>query len=465
MVTFTARRGTAELVVPARRTPHGCKPLSDVDDQWEHRYYESMVLFFRTADCINFGRRRSDEPAKEIKRAVAEALVHYYPVAGRLQETTPGGKLVVDCTGDGILFVEANADVRLEELGQRPLAPPYPGLEELLCDVAGETAVNVIGRPLLYVQVTRLKCGGFALGFCMCRNIVDDTGMMQFIKAVADLAHGKDFPDPLPVWDREILTAQVPARITYMYPAHEPFMDLSDGATADDMMLCTPPESMVARYFLFGADEIASLRQGSQFRQRSTAFVLLAALMWRCRTAALGYRPDQRVRARLVLDARRHNGSGIPGGYYGNAVVCPIMEAGVEELCGHPLADTVALVQAAMASFDVAARHERMESMLRMMAALRGKPPLTMERVYVVSDLTHLGVDQLIPGCQGTWWFGGRRSVSHCVRASRGDDACGEEAIVVSMWLPRDIMDRFAEEVSASFNMGTQRKTLTPSCL
>ncbi|KAL6653170.1 hypothetical protein ACP70R_012097 [Stipagrostis hirtigluma subsp. patula] len=463
MVTIMARRGMPELVVPARRTPHGCKPLSDVDDQWEHRYYQSMILFFR-ADRINFGCRQPDDrPANAIKRAVAEALVHYYPVAGRLRETTPGGKLVVDCTGDGVLFVEADADGQLEDLGH----PPYPGVEELLFDVAGETAMNVIGRPLLYVQVTRLKCGGFAMGFCMCRNIVDDAGMMQFIKAVADLADGKSVPDPLPVWDREILTAQVPARITYMYPAHEPFMDPSDGATAGDMMLCTPPESMVARYFLFGPDEIASLQHHlpGDLRQRSTIFVLLAALMWRCRTVALGYRADQRVRARLVLDARRHSGNGIPGGYYGNAVVCPIVEASVEELCGNPLADTVALLQAAVASFDVVARHERMESMLRMMAALRGKPPLTMERVYVVSDLTHLAVDQLIAGCQGTWWFGGRRSLSHCVRASHGGDASGEESIMVSIWLPRAVMDRFAEEVSAWFKMETQQKTLTRSCL
>jgi len=48
------------------------------------------------------------------------------------------------------VFVEADADVRLEELG-KPLLPPYPCVEELLCD-AGETRA-VIGKPLVLMQV------------------------------------------------------------------------------------------------------------------------------------------------------------------------------------------------------------------------------------------------------------------------------------------------------------------------
>ena len=92
--------------------------------------------------------------AKAIKAAVAGALVYYYPMAGRLRKLPGGNKLVVDCTGEGVVFVEAYADVRLEDLGQ-PLLPPYPCVEEFMGD-AGDIR-DVVDKPLLYLQVMLLK--------------------------------------------------------------------------------------------------------------------------------------------------------------------------------------------------------------------------------------------------------------------------------------------------------------------
>jgi hypothetical protein len=146
MVSFKARRSEPQLVPPARPTPRETKMLSDIDDQHLLRYYETVVGFFRTCP----GRTDSPGDLKgAIKAALAEALVYYYPVAGRLREEA-GGKLVVDCTAEGVVFVEADADVRLHEFGE-PLLPPYPCLDELLCDPGDIKAV--IGRPLLFMQV------------------------------------------------------------------------------------------------------------------------------------------------------------------------------------------------------------------------------------------------------------------------------------------------------------------------
>ena len=147
MVSFKARRSEPQLVSPARPTPRETKPLSDIDDQHPLRYYETVVGFFR-----NCPGRTDDRPADlkgTFKAALAEALVYYYPVAGRLREEA-GGKLVVDCTAEGVVFVDADADVRLQDFGE-PLLPPYPCLDQLLCDPGDVKAV--IGRPLLFMQV------------------------------------------------------------------------------------------------------------------------------------------------------------------------------------------------------------------------------------------------------------------------------------------------------------------------
>lgn len=86
---------------------------------------------------------------KIIREAIARTLVFYYPFAGRLKEG-PGRKLYVDCTDEGVLFIEADADVTLEQFG-KALQPPFPLLEELLFDVPGSG--GVLNSPLLLTQV------------------------------------------------------------------------------------------------------------------------------------------------------------------------------------------------------------------------------------------------------------------------------------------------------------------------
>ncbi|CAO2146289.1 unnamed protein product [Urochloa humidicola] len=157
MATLTALRCKPELVMPARQTPHEYKPLSDIDDQRGIRFYPAGVEFFRARlfagsagdDVVN------NDPVSTIRAALAEALVSYYPLAGRLVELpgVTGGKLLVDCTAEGVVFVEADADVRLEELGDQPLIMPYPCVEQLLCCDVGEPQDGVVGKPLLFFQV------------------------------------------------------------------------------------------------------------------------------------------------------------------------------------------------------------------------------------------------------------------------------------------------------------------------
>jgi hypothetical protein len=49
-----------------------------------------------------------------------------------------------------VLFIEADADVRLEHFGDA-LQPPFPGLDGLIFDVPGSS--EVLGAPLLLFQV------------------------------------------------------------------------------------------------------------------------------------------------------------------------------------------------------------------------------------------------------------------------------------------------------------------------
>lgn len=141
---FTVRRCPAVLVAPAVPTPHELKQLSDIDGSDRMRFHISAILFYLRNESMS-----GVDPAVVIRDAIAKALVHYYPVAGRLKELE-GGKLAVDCTGEGVLFIEADTDVHLEQFGDN-LLPPFPCIEELDFHVSSFCAI--LDSPLLVFQV------------------------------------------------------------------------------------------------------------------------------------------------------------------------------------------------------------------------------------------------------------------------------------------------------------------------
>lgn len=145
---FIVRRLPAVLVAPAASTPRELKRLSDIDDLDNLRLHVPIIQFYRRNESMN-----GVDPAVVIRDAIGKALVHYHPLAGRLKELDER-KLAVDCTGEGVLFVEADADVRLDQFGD-VLLPPFPCIEELISDVPGSSAI--LNSPLLLFQVFSLR--------------------------------------------------------------------------------------------------------------------------------------------------------------------------------------------------------------------------------------------------------------------------------------------------------------------
>lgn len=152
-LSFSVRRREPELVAPAAATPYEVKPLSDIDDQEGLRFQIPSIQFYRNRGGMHSPGRN---PAAVIREALARALVFYYPLAGRAREGD-GRKLSVECNGEGVMFLEAEADVTLRELagGEEEeaalLQPPFPYLEQVLFDVPGSG--GLLNCPLLLFQV------------------------------------------------------------------------------------------------------------------------------------------------------------------------------------------------------------------------------------------------------------------------------------------------------------------------
>lgn len=149
---FSVVRKAPELIVPARRaTSRELKQLSDIDDQQGLWFQVPLIFFYKSNPSM-----QGKDPVKVIKQALSRVLVFYYPLAGRLREGF-NGKTLVDCTDEGVLFIEADANVKLDQFGDHAIQPPSPYFDQLLHNVPGSD--GIIGCPLLLFQVSLLTCG------------------------------------------------------------------------------------------------------------------------------------------------------------------------------------------------------------------------------------------------------------------------------------------------------------------
>jgi hypothetical protein len=436
-LVFKVRRQEPELIAPAKPTTHECKFLSDIDDQEGLRFQIPVIQFYRNNDMVMKGR----DPVKVIRDAIAKTLVFYYPFAGRLREG-PGRKLVVDCTGEGVVFIGADADVSLKDFGDA-LQPPFPCLEELLFDVPGFG--GVLDCPLLLIQVTRLNCGGFIFALRLNHAMSDAAGLVQFMTALGEIARGASAPSVLPVWQRHLLNARDEPRVTC---THNEYVEV-----ADTKGTIIPLDDMAHRSFFFGPAEIAALRRfvPAHLRKCST-FDVLTASIWRCRTISLRPDPEEEVRVLCIVNSRTKFNPPLPAGFYGNAFAFPVALTTAGKLSQNPLGYALELVMKAKS--DVT--EEYMKSLADLMVT-RGRPHFTVVRTFIVSDVTRAGFGEVDFGWGKATYGGPAKGGVGAIPGVASflvpfKNKKGENGIVVPFCLPAPAMEIFERELDGMLN-------------
>ncbi|CAN1132382.1 Benzyl alcohol O-benzoyltransferase [Linum perenne] len=431
-LAFTVRRREPELVRPAKPTPHEFKPLSDIDDQEGLRFHIPVIQFYKRSPSM-----AGKDPAAVIRKALSETLVPYYPFAGRLREGREK-KLVVECTGEGVLFIEADADVRMADFGEF-LQPPFPCFEELLFDVPGSSAV--INSPLLLIQVTRLQCGGFIFALRLHHCMSDAPGLVQFISAIGEIARGASTPSIPPVWDRHVLSARSPPRVTR---AHREYEEVPDTKAT-----LIPLDDMEHRSFFFGQKEMSSLRAHAppHLREKCSRFEILTACLWKCRTAALRPDPEEEMRMICIVNARAKFDPPLPKGYYGNAFAFPAAVARADDLMRNPLGYALDLVRKAKSDVN----EEYMRSVADLMAT-NGRRHFTVVRSYLVSDVTRAGFDVVDFGWGQAVYAGPAKGGVGAIPGVASfyipfTNKEGEKGIVLPICLPAEAMEIFVKEL------------------
>ncbi|XP_027169107.1 omega-hydroxypalmitate O-feruloyl transferase-like [Coffea eugenioides] len=325
---LTVKQGQPTLIPPAEETQKGLYFLSNLD--------QNIAVIVRTIYCFKSGEKGNEEAVGMIKDALSKVLVQYHPLAGRLT-ISPEGKLIVDCTGEGAVFVEAEADCTIEDIGDNTKPDPVT-LGKLVYDVPG--VKNVLEIPPLAAQVTKFKCGGFVLGLCMNHCMFDGIGAMEFVNSWGEVARGLPLKVP-PFMDRTILKARNPPKIEF--PHHE-FAEIEDTSNTAELY----KEEMHYRSFCFDPEKLEKLKRKALedgALAKCTTFEALSAFIWRSRSQALKMKPDQKTKLLFAVDGRSRFDPPIPEGYFGNGIVLTNSLCSAGELVGNPLSFAVKLVQ------------------------------------------------------------------------------------------------------------------------
>jgi hypothetical protein len=132
------------LVPPRRPTPRRTLYLSNLDDQRFLRFSIKYLYVFPAAAAV---------PAAALRATLADALVEYYPLAGRIRYSEEEeGKLAVECNAEGALFAEGSLPgLAAADFLRGSGARPHRSWRKLLYRVDAHSFVAV---PPLVVQVS-----------------------------------------------------------------------------------------------------------------------------------------------------------------------------------------------------------------------------------------------------------------------------------------------------------------------
>ncbi|MCD7457727.1 hypothetical protein HAX54_035961 [Datura stramonium] len=344
-------------------TPSGPTPCGSVLDLSVIDSLAVLRCNARTLHVFNGGS------ATVIRRAFAKALVPYYPLAGRLKLSPHNNQLLqIDCSAQGIWFIEASADCTLCDVNNLDEASALDDttFDKLLPPAAHDSFMD----PLVLVQVTEFKCGGFVMGLTFCHSICDGLGAAQFLKAVGEFARGVEKLSVAPVWCRE-----------YLLPSPSSEKGFADEIKDNSSMpppltIPVPDQPLEHASFDIPMDEINQLKhqvmQELKMDQNvfCSSFEIIAATLWRHRIRAILNITDNEKNpsnsssntsfitaaddagdeeVKLVFFANCRHLVPLPEGFYGNCFFPVTITASNKIVAQASLAEVVKLIKDAKA--------------------------------------------------------------------------------------------------------------------
>ncbi|XP_041011357.1 stemmadenine O-acetyltransferase-like [Juglans microcarpa x Juglans regia] len=165
-----------ETVKPSSLTPHHLRhyTLSFID-QTTPQIFMPLVLFY--SSDVNIDPSSVVDCQERIKKSLSEALVLFYPLAGRVKDNYH-----VECNDGGVHYVEAKVNCTLSEF----LEDPNPS--ELIKFLPYD--LDDCNELPMAVQVNSFNCGGIVIGLVFAHKVLDASSLFLFLNNWAAIARG-----------------------------------------------------------------------------------------------------------------------------------------------------------------------------------------------------------------------------------------------------------------------------------
>ncbi|XP_018821694.1 taxadien-5-alpha-ol O-acetyltransferase [Juglans regia] len=336
----------AVMIIPCEPTPARVLTLSAIDSQLFLRFTIEYLLVYRPArpgldHDVHLATAR-------LKAALAQALVPYYPLAGRVRAKPDGSSLEVVCRAQGALFIEAISDRYTISDFER--APKSVNQWRKLLSL--HVADVLKGAPPLVVQLTWLKDGAATVGVGINHCLCDGIGSAEFLNSFAELAsekRGLAELKPMPVWQRHLLDplpVRSPHDISVTHLEFTRVPDLCGFLTRFSNERLAPTSTTFNERYL---NELKNLATCASLPTELsyTSFEVLSAHIWRSWARSLNLPSNQVLKILFSVNVRERVKPSIPSGYYGNAFVLGCAEASVKDLIEKGLGNASALVKSA----------------------------------------------------------------------------------------------------------------------
>ncbi|KAH9703076.1 Shikimate O-hydroxycinnamoyltransferase [Citrus sinensis] len=301
------------MIQPAQDTPKHCLRMSVLDLLMPSEHIPAVYFYRRPNGSSKFFE------AGLLKEALSKVLVAFYPLAGRLTKDE-NGRTEIRCNGEGVLFVEAQANCVIDDFGDFESSLKLMQLVPTVDDTKDASFY-----PLFMTQVTHFKCGGVCIGVMTYHTLIDGTATYHFIKSWAEMTRGIPVTIP-PFFDRTILDVGVPKSPAFHHIEYDPPPSMNDPTQN--------PGTISTAILKLSLDQMKILKEKSKKDHESatkyTRFEIVAAHIWRCVCKARGLSVDQATKLDIPTSGRFKLNPKIPCEYWGNVVfsTTPIALAG-----------------------------------------------------------------------------------------------------------------------------------------
>nr|XP_017244912.1 PREDICTED: pelargonidin 3-O-(6-caffeoylglucoside) 5-O-(6-O-malonylglucoside) 4'''-malonyltransferase-like [Daucus carota subsp. sativus] len=168
---------STELIKPYTSTPLSLRHYNiSLIDELSPTINVPTILYY-PVDIHSCGKENvtTHSICMHLKKSLSMALTRFYPFAGRYMKES----YMVDCSDQGAEFVQAQVDIRLDQLIGLGKNVQVELLNCLLPRPVG--ACDKDTDPQLAVQVSAFACGGYAIGILSSHIIADMSTTSSFV--------------------------------------------------------------------------------------------------------------------------------------------------------------------------------------------------------------------------------------------------------------------------------------------